>query len=81
MKTIIATLVAIAVLAMAAPAGARPIDLYGPIPSDAPATRRAGHRPALVGHRDVGGHRSRRCRLRRRSGRGAARDRASRVRA
>ena len=38
MKTLIATLVTIAVLAIAAPAGARPIDLYGPIPSDTPAT-------------------------------------------
>jgi hypothetical protein len=37
MKPIVATLAAIAVLAIAAPAGARPIDAYGPIPSDAPA--------------------------------------------
>jgi hypothetical protein len=35
MKTIIAILAAAAVLAVAAPAGARPIDAYGPIPSDA----------------------------------------------
>jgi hypothetical protein len=38
MKTIIAILTAVAVLAVAVPAGAMPIDNYGPIPSDAPST-------------------------------------------
>jgi hypothetical protein len=38
MKTIIAILTAVAVLAIAAPAGARPIDAYGPIPSGTPST-------------------------------------------
>jgi len=33
MKTIVAVLVAVALLAVAAPAGARPVDAYGPIPS------------------------------------------------
>jgi hypothetical protein len=38
MKIVIAALAAAAVLAVAAPAGARPVDAYGPIPSDAPTT-------------------------------------------
>jgi hypothetical protein len=37
MRTLIAGLVAFAVLALAAPAGASPIDAYGPIPSGSPA--------------------------------------------
>ena len=38
MKTLIAILTAVAVLAVAAPAGAMPIDNYRSIPSDTPST-------------------------------------------
>jgi hypothetical protein len=39
MRTVIAGLVAVALLALlAAPAGAMPIDAYGPIPSGSPAS-------------------------------------------
>ena len=38
MKTIVAVLTASVVLAVAAPAGAMPIDNYRPIPSEAPST-------------------------------------------
>jgi hypothetical protein len=37
MKTLVAILAAVTVLAVVAPAGAMPIDAVGPIPSDPPA--------------------------------------------
>ena len=38
MRTVIAGLIVVALLALAVPAGAMPIDNYGPIPSASPAS-------------------------------------------
>ena len=71
MKNIIAILTAVAVLALAAPAGAMPIDNYRSVPSDDSLDHRPRALP-FVRRGDLGGDRHRRARVRRRGRRRTA---------